>query len=175
MAEPGGGVSEAVKKLELVTFVWLRVTQMFQRLLKVLKELVTLLLLRVTFMGLGRSFQRSIAERVQNDKVFRLALLREGIEALLAGEIEAGKSVLRNYIHSTIGFVVLEKETGIPQKSLLRMFGASGNPQAKNLFLVLAYLQKMEKVILQVRPVKKDLAQAQNVLHEGWPDEICTP
>lgn len=122
-------------------------------------------------MGLGRSFQRSVAERVRNDKVFRLALLREGIESLLAGEIEAGKSVLRNYIHSTIGFVALEKETGIPQKSLLRMFGGTGNPQLKNLFLVLACLQRREKVILQVRPVRKELIQAQNVVHEGWPED----
>lgn len=148
---------------------------MFQQLLGVRAELVTLVLLRVTFMGLGRSFQRSVAERVRDDRVFRLALLREGIEALLAGEIEAGKSVLRNYIHSAIGFGALAEAMGIPQKSLLRMFGSSGNPQAKNLFVVLRYLQNVEKVLLQVRPVKKDLIQAQKVVHVGWPDEIRTP
>jgi DNA-binding phage protein len=148
---------------------------MFQRFLEVLEELVTLALLRVTFMGLGRSFQRSVAERVREDRVFRLALLREGIEALLAGEVEAGKSVLRNYIHAAIGFGALAEATGIPQKSLLRMFGSSGNPQAKNLFLVLRYLQNVEKVLLQVRPVKKDLIQAQKIVHVGWPDEIRTP
>jgi DNA-binding phage protein len=112
---------------------------------------------------------------VRGDRVFRLALLREGIEALLANEVDAGKSVLRNYVLSTIGFAALAKATGIPEKSLLRMFGPSGNPQARNLFLVLAALQRTEKVILQVRSVKKDLIQAQRVVHAGWPDEICTP
>ena len=144
---------------------------MFQRFLEVLEELVTLVLLRVTFMGLGRSFQRSDAERVREDRVFRLALLREGIEALLAGEVEAGKSVLRNYIHAAIGFGALAEATGIPQKSLLRMFGSSGNPQAKNLFLILAFLQRTEKVLLQVRPLRNHLIQAQKVVHEGWPED----
>jgi hypothetical protein len=34
------------------------------------------------------------------------------------------------------------------------MFGPSGNPHARNLFLVVAHLQKAEGIRLQVRPAK---------------------
>jgi hypothetical protein len=32
----------------------------------------------------------------------------------------------------------------------MRMFGASGNPQARNLFEIVAYLQKIEGTVLEV-------------------------
>jgi hypothetical protein len=37
-----------------------------------------------------------------------------------------------------------------PVKSPVRMFGAHGNPQAKNLFAVIGYLQKKTRVRLRV-------------------------
>jgi hypothetical protein len=40
--------------------------------------------------------------------------------------------------------------TGAPAKSLIRMFGPRGNPQAKNLFSVISYLQKKAGVHLRV-------------------------
>jgi hypothetical protein len=36
----------------------------------------------------------------------------------------------------------------------MRMFGPDGNPQARNLFAVVAALQKREKVALAVAPVR---------------------
>jgi hypothetical protein len=36
-------------------------------------------------------------------------------------------------------------------KSLMRMLSAEGNPQARNLFEMLAYLQKLEGTVLEVR------------------------
>jgi len=39
--------------------------------------------------------------RAQWDPEFRKALLQEGIECLLAGDIEVGKTVLRDYINAT--------------------------------------------------------------------------
>jgi DNA-binding phage protein len=59
--------------------------------------------------------------------------------------------MLRDYINATIGFADLAKRSGIPEKSLMRMFGASGNPQAGNLFAVIACLQEAEHVALEVR------------------------
>ena len=101
-------------------------------------------------MALTRDFKETILERVQKDKAFRRELLKEGITCLLAGDVETGKTVLRDYIHATSGFAALAKVTGIPVKSLLRMFSPSGNPQAKNLFQVIAYLQKQEGVQLKL-------------------------
>jgi hypothetical protein len=40
--------------------------------------------------------------------------------------------------------------TGAPPKSLIRMFGPRGNPQAKNLFSVIGYLQKRAGMRLRV-------------------------
>jgi hypothetical protein len=41
---------------------------------------------------------------VRRDSSFRKELLREGVENLLAGDVETGKAVLRDYINATIGF-----------------------------------------------------------------------
>lgn len=40
--------------------------------------------------------------------------------------------------------------TGAPAKSLIRMFGPRGNPQAKNLFAVIGFLQKKAGLHLRV-------------------------
>jgi DNA-binding phage protein len=74
------------------------------------------------------------AERVP---AFRKALLTEAVEQLIAGEVEVGKAVLRDYINATVGFERLAKATGTPSKSLMRMLGPKGNPRANILFAML--------------------------------------
>jgi DNA-binding phage protein len=105
-------------------------------------------------MALTREFKATVAARAGRDPAFREALLREGIEALLAGDVAAGKSVLRDYINATIGFESLASATGIAAKSLMRMFGPDGNPQAQNLFAVLSHLQEHARVRVEVRTVR---------------------
>ena len=85
-----------------------------------------------------------------NPKKFAEALLREGIDAMLGGDVETGKTILRDYIKATVGFEKLGEATGTQPKSLIRMFGPRGNPQAKNLFSVLGYLQKRAGLELHV-------------------------
>ncbi|MCW5746831.1 MAG: transcriptional regulator [Alphaproteobacteria bacterium] len=96
------------------------------------------------------SFDELVQRHVARNPAFRDALLREAIEIMLAGDVDAGKAVLRDYIKGTVGFEKLAKATGTPSKSLIRMFGPHGNPQAKNLFAVLQYLQKQAGVHLRV-------------------------
>lgn len=67
------------------------------------------------------------------------------------GTVDTGKSILRDYINGTIGFEELSDRTHTPAMSLMRMFGPKGNPQAKNLFDVIATLQQAEGVQFQVR------------------------
>lgn len=81
-------------------------------------------------------------------------MLREAVECLLSGEIEVGKAMLRDFIKATCGYADLAEATGIPAKSLIRMFGPAGNPHARNLFLVVACLQRAEGIRLQVRHAK---------------------
>jgi DNA-binding phage protein len=92
--------------------------------------------------------------RLQGSQTFRRALLREAVDCLLSGDVDTGKSMLRDFIKATCGYAALAKSTGIPEKSLIRMFGPSGNPHARNLFAVVARLQKAEGIRLQVRPAR---------------------
>lgn len=101
-------------------------------------------------MALARDFRDAILARVQADPKFRDALLKEGIEALLAGDVDTGRAILRDYIKATVGFERLGAETGSSPKSLIRMFGPSGNPQARNLFSVISHLQRHARLTLHV-------------------------
>jgi DNA-binding phage protein len=96
------------------------------------------------------SFKDLVQTRARNDRKFAEALLREGVDAMLSGDVETGKTILRDYIKATVGFEKLGEATGTQPKSLIRMFGPRGNPQAKNLFGVLGYLQKRAGVKLHV-------------------------
>ena len=69
---------------------------------------------------------------------------------MLSGDVDAGKAILRDYIKATIGFERLGADTGAPPKSLIRMFGPAGNPQARNLFAIVAHLQRQAQVTLHV-------------------------
>lgn len=103
-------------------------------------------------MALTRSFKDLVQKQVAADPAYGEALLREGIDAMLAGDIETGKAILRDYIKATVGFETLGAEIGTPPKSLIRMFGPRGNPQARNLFGVLGYLQKRANLRFHVSP-----------------------
>ena len=105
-------------------------------------------------MALTKDFKQTIQVRAQGDPAFRKALLQEGTECLLAGDLDAGKAVLRDYINATIGFEELSEAFGKSSKSLMRMFGPKGNPQASNLFAVISYLQECEGVHLAVEAKK---------------------
>ena len=84
---------------------------------------------------------------------FRWALLAEALAVMATGDIQTGKIVLREYINGTIGFTELGAALGRSPKSLMRMLGPKGHPQARNLFQMIAYLQKIEGTVLEVRAV----------------------
>ena len=106
-------------------------------------------------MALTRDFKETIQARVRRDPRFRAELLKEGIQCLLSGDVETGKTVLRDYINATIGFDELGAVTDKSPKSLMRMFGPRGNPQARNLFEVIGYLQENEGLRLEVRSSRR--------------------
>lgn len=102
-------------------------------------------------MALTRDFKVTIKARAVRDPAFRKELLREGVECLLAGDVDTGKTILRDYINATVGFVELARVVDRSPKSLMRMLGPSGNPQARNLFEIVAYLQQREGVRFHVK------------------------
>jgi len=101
-------------------------------------------------MALSNGFNETVKHKLQQRESFRRALLREAVGCMIAGDLETGKSVLRKYINGTIGFVQLGADLGRSPKVLMRMLGPTGNPQAKNLFEIVAYLQKKEGTVLEV-------------------------
>ncbi len=101
-------------------------------------------------MTLTREFRATLLDRAQRDADFRRAILKEGIDTLLAGDVNTGKAILRDYINAAVGFGELADATRIPAKSLMRMFGPKGNPRADNLFLVIHHLQDREGIHLEV-------------------------
>ena len=105
-------------------------------------------------MPLTRDFKETVQARAARDPAFREELLKEGVECLLAGDIDAGKIVLRDYINATIGFEELGLLTNKSPKSLMRMFGPSGNPHARNLFEVISHIQEHEGIQLEVNTVR---------------------
>ena len=105
-------------------------------------------------MPLTRDFKETIQARAKRDLGFREALLEEGVECLLAGDLETGKSMLRDYINATIGFRELGGLTDKSPKSLMRMLGPHGNPQARNLFEIIGCLQEREGLHLKVQAVR---------------------
>ncbi|HEX5424060.1 MAG TPA: hypothetical protein VFW94_10960 [Candidatus Acidoferrales bacterium] len=103
-------------------------------------------------MTLTRDCKKTIQARIQREAGFREALLREGIENFLSGDVETGKIILRDFIDATVGFPKLSEIMQRSAKSLMRMLGPHGNPQAKNLFEIVKYLQETEGVRFELRP-----------------------
>jgi len=79
---------------------------------------------------------------------------------MVEGDVETGKIALRWYINGTIGFVALGEALNKSPKSLMRMLSRQGNPQVRNLFEIIAHLQKVEGKPLRmaVEPQEENLA-----------------
>jgi DNA-binding phage protein len=101
-----------------------------------------------------RDFKETIQARAMQDPAFREGLLTESIEAMLTGDTETGKSLLKDYIKATIGFEELGTQTNISSKSLIRMFSPQGNPTSNRLFQIIHTLQENEGVQLQIKSVR---------------------
>lgn len=122
-------------------------------------------------MALTRDFKETIRARVQRDPGFREALLGEGIESFLSGDVETGKIILRDFINATVGFPKLSEIIHRSPKSLMRMLGPHGNPQARNLFEIVKYLQEAEGVQFEIRP-RRAASKARNRAYQREHDAI---
>ena len=101
-------------------------------------------------MALTRDFRETIQARAAKDPRFCAALFTEAMDAYLAGDIAAGKAVLRDLVNATIGFERLAADVKKPSKSLHRMLAPRGNPSSENFFEIVMALQKQTRVKLRV-------------------------
>lgn len=102
-------------------------------------------------MPVTKLFRTTIMERTSRDSKFRQYLLTEAVNELLSGDLQAGKTMLRDYINATITFERLAEKLGKPSKSVHRMLGPRGNPRAQSIFGIIKILQAYEHVQLQVK------------------------
>ncbi len=98
-----------------------------------------------------RKHSETIRQDLQTSAEFRVALLAETAKCLMSGDLATGKIVLREYVNGTLGFVALGEAIGKSPKSLMRMLGPTGNPNAQNLLGIIAHLQKVEGGHFQIR------------------------
>lgn len=101
-------------------------------------------------MALTRDFKETIKERAAKDPDFRIGLLTEAAECFLSNEIGVAKTLLRDYVNATIGFIELGNITDKKPQSLMRMLSDTGNPSIENMSKVMATLHKHEGVELHV-------------------------
>jgi len=93
-------------------------------------------------------------DRAISDPAFRRQMLTEAVNELLAGDLDAGKAMLRDYINATITFQQLAKKLKKTDKSVHRMLGPRGNPRADNILEIIKILQANERVRLRVEAHK---------------------
>jgi len=105
-------------------------------------------------MPITRKFRTTILSRAETDPAFRRQMLTEAVNELLAGDLEAGKAMLRDYINATITFRQLARKVKKSDKSLHRMLGPRGNPRADNIIEIIKILQAYERVQLRVEAHK---------------------
>jgi hypothetical protein len=101
-------------------------------------------------MPLTKDFKATVMTRAHRDKDFCNAMLTEAINELLAGDVDLGKAILRDYINAAISFEILSAMLDKNPKSLMRMLGPRGNPTSKSLFDIFHAIQKLKKMKINV-------------------------
>jgi len=105
-------------------------------------------------MPLTSDYKETIRQRVQRDPEFRDELLQEAMECLFSGDVQVGKSILKDFIKATVGFETLSQSLNKKPESVIRMFGPNGNPTVSNFFQILAYLQKQQGIQFSLKLIR---------------------
>jgi DNA-binding phage protein len=81
---------------------------------------------------------------------------------MLDGDFGTAKILLRDVINASVGFARLGDRVEVPEKSLMRMFGPTGNPRAEILIAVVAALKDECRLSLTVHavPLRRRTARA---------------
>jgi DNA-binding phage protein len=113
-------------------------------------------------MPLTRDFRETVKARADRDPEFRAGLYQEAVQAMVDGDFGTAKILLRDFINATVGFAQLGRRIGVPEKSLMRMFGPTGNPRAENLVAVVAALKDSCRLSITVHavPLRRRTARA---------------
>jgi DNA-binding phage protein len=105
---------------------------------------------------LTRDFRKTVKARADRDPEFRAGLYQEAVQAIVDCDLGTAKILLRDFINATVGIAQLGNRIGVPEKSLMRMFGPYGNPRGADLIAVVAALKEVcgLAVNVQTAPVR---------------------
>ena len=81
-------------------------------------------------MAMTRAFSDTMVSRMQHDPAYRQALLAEAAQAILGGDVDTGKVLLRDYVRGTIGLQALGSATGARRRPVTRKY--VGAPRQAN-------------------------------------------
>ncbi len=101
-------------------------------------------------MALSRKFKETVQLRVQQDPEYRKELIIEATNAFLDGDIDTGKTLLRDYLNATDALPYIARELSKDEKSIRRMIGPKGNPTLKNFVSLLGACKRREGLDLRV-------------------------
>jgi DNA-binding phage protein len=102
-------------------------------------------------MALTRHFRQTVRDRAIRDEQYRRELLLEAVNEILEGNIDVGKTILRDYINATITFPELGRKLNKSSKSIHRMLGPDGNPRMDSMIGILKVLQDQEQIRLRAK------------------------
>lgn len=86
----------------------------------------------------------------------RTAILAEGIQCMLNGEIEVGRGMVKYCVDADLDYSGLADITGQPVESVTLMFGRGSNPKLQEFFEAVSCISRREGIELAVRPVRTD-------------------
>lgn len=99
-------------------------------------------------------YKDSLKAMVEKNPHMAAEMLEDAINALLAGELDDGRLLLRQYVNATIGFPELARLTGKADKNLMRSLGPTGSPTAANLFQIVRACMDAEGVEVAARVIR---------------------
>lgn len=102
-------------------------------------------------MPLTKDFRETVKARVDRDPEFRAGLYAEAVQALIDGDLTTAKILLRDFTNATVGFEKLSSRMAMPTKSVMRMLGPKGNPQATNLLRAMSLLREDAHLLVTVQ------------------------
>jgi hypothetical protein len=101
-------------------------------------------------MPLTREFKETVMARAKQDPDFRQSLIVEATNALLDGDFDTGKRLLRDYLNATESLPAIANELKQNVKSIRRMVGPQGNPTLRNFVNLLNACKRRESLELHV-------------------------
>lgn len=107
------------------------------------------------------SNHQATVESLRDRPDHRAAILAEGIQCMLNGEIEVGRGLVQYCIEANMDYTGLADITGLPVENLTLMFSRDSNPKLREFFEAIACIARSEGIELVVSPVRPENANGQ--------------